>query len=535
MSGSASTRRLPDAIAADVLVLGGGPAAVWAALSAARSGARVVLADKGYCGTSGATAPANTHVWHLPEGRDRDAEVEARLTRSKGLAERDWLVRVMEQACRGLDDLGASGYPFPLREDGTQYRGQLRGPDYMSYMRRRILLSGVKVLDHHPGLELLASDGVVAGAVCLDQLTGKPRRVSAGALVLATGGCTFLSRALGCDGNTGDGYLMGVEAGASLSAMEFSGQYGISPAHSSVTKGMPYGFASLSLEDGSPLRPEPGQDRFEVIASAMAAGHTVFATLDRAGPEVQQWLRKGQPNCFLPFDRIGIDPFTQRFPITLRYEGTVRGVGGLVVVTDDCATTVPGLFAAGDAASRERLVGAASGGGRPNAAWAIASGTWSGAGAARFARALGDAIDTRPSVPLGEGGLRPHNESLAADFSKEVIDAVRREILPIDMGFFRDGPRIEASLGRLDEIWQEVRNYLRADGAQQVRTREAAALTAVARWIWTGTLTRPESRGLNRRIDHPAMDDALTRSIIVTGVDVPKTTLGARKKEGVAA
>jgi 2-polyprenyl-6-methoxyphenol hydroxylase-like FAD-dependent oxidoreductase len=47
-------------ITTDVLVLGGGPAGTWAALSAAKQGARVVLADKGYCGTSGATAPSNT-------------------------------------------------------------------------------------------------------------------------------------------------------------------------------------------------------------------------------------------------------------------------------------------------------------------------------------------------------------------------------------------------------------------------------------------------------------------------------------------
>jgi succinate dehydrogenase/fumarate reductase flavoprotein subunit len=48
---------------ADVLVLGGGPAGTWAALSAAERGARVVLADKGFCGTSGATAAAGTGVW----------------------------------------------------------------------------------------------------------------------------------------------------------------------------------------------------------------------------------------------------------------------------------------------------------------------------------------------------------------------------------------------------------------------------------------------------------------------------------------
>ncbi|MEU7468762.1 FAD-binding protein [Streptomyces sp. NPDC044984] len=54
----------PD-LTTDVLVAGGGPAATWAALRAARDGADVVLAGKGYCGTSGATASAGTGVWYV--------------------------------------------------------------------------------------------------------------------------------------------------------------------------------------------------------------------------------------------------------------------------------------------------------------------------------------------------------------------------------------------------------------------------------------------------------------------------------------
>ncbi|BCL36012.1 hypothetical protein NSMS1_24590 [Nostoc sp. MS1] len=48
---------------ADVLVIGGGPSVTWAAWNAASNGAKVILVDKGYCGTSGATAPSGTGVW----------------------------------------------------------------------------------------------------------------------------------------------------------------------------------------------------------------------------------------------------------------------------------------------------------------------------------------------------------------------------------------------------------------------------------------------------------------------------------------
>ena len=122
----------------------------------------------------------------------------------------------------------------------------------------------------------------------------------------------------------------------------------------------------------------------------------MFAQYDKAAPEVRPWLRQGQPNCFLPLDRNGIDPFTERWPVTLRCEGTVRGVGGIRLLDDDCATGVLGLYAAGDAATRERITGAISGGGGPNSSWAIASGNWAGRPAARFAARIGARIADRP-------------------------------------------------------------------------------------------------------------------------------------------
>ena len=55
---------------ADVLVIGGGPAGAWAAWSAATNGAKVVLVDKGYLGSSGATAPGGTNLLYLPPDKE---------------------------------------------------------------------------------------------------------------------------------------------------------------------------------------------------------------------------------------------------------------------------------------------------------------------------------------------------------------------------------------------------------------------------------------------------------------------------------
>jgi succinate dehydrogenase/fumarate reductase flavoprotein subunit len=65
---------------ADVLVIGGGPAGAWAAWSAAAQGAKVVLVDKGYLGTSGATAPGGTNLLYLPPDRElREQAVQKRM------------------------------------------------------------------------------------------------------------------------------------------------------------------------------------------------------------------------------------------------------------------------------------------------------------------------------------------------------------------------------------------------------------------------------------------------------------------------
>jgi succinate dehydrogenase/fumarate reductase flavoprotein subunit len=52
-----------------------------------------------------------------------------------------------------------------------------------------------------------------------------------------------------------------------------------------------------------------------------------------------------------------------------------------------------------------------------------------------------------------------------------------------------------------------------------VRSREAASIAASGRWSLTAALARQESRGMHRRTDFKASNDALTRTIILTGVD----------------
>ena len=85
----------PDALVTDVLVIGGGPAATWAAISATESGARVILVDKGYCGTSGATAAGGNNLWAIGPGPRREDSVRERELAAGRITDSEWMFRVL--------------------------------------------------------------------------------------------------------------------------------------------------------------------------------------------------------------------------------------------------------------------------------------------------------------------------------------------------------------------------------------------------------------------------------------------------------
>jgi len=503
----------------DVLIIGGGMAACWAAIGAARAGAEVVLVDKGFVGTSGVTATAGPgHWWVPPDPSLRAAAIEKRQQAAYGLSERIWAERVLETTWRTLPQLAAY-YPFSRDGSGNTYYPGVRGPEYLRALRHCALDLGVRILDHHPALELLThADGAVAGAAGYARLARRPWTIRAAACVLATGGCAFRSGLIGSHTNTGDGYLMGAEAGADLSGMEFSTIYTLSPAWCS-TRTLPYPAARFFDAAGAELDiPPPMADRahHRALAKAMLEG-PVFADLSEAPEALKPILRRIQPATIAPFERRGVRLFEDRFEVKLFGEGTVRGTGGLRIVDDDCQTTVHGLFAAGDAATRELVVGASSGGGSPNSAWALTSGQLGGAAAARLARSEGRRAGER-AFARGRAGLRPAGAARDVD-ERAAIGVVKDEMLSYDKAFWKRRASLEASQLLLDGVWAEIAGHRGAEGLDQVAARETASLVATARWSTRAALVRTETRGLHGRADAPDLSPGGARRLLVGGLD----------------
>jgi succinate dehydrogenase/fumarate reductase flavoprotein subunit len=273
--------------------------------------------------------------------------------------------------------------------------------------------------------------------------------------------------------------------------------------------------ASFSHADGTPVEGIYFQSTVQLAQKALRAGGPLYAVIDRVPADRLPAVRRAMVNWNVAFEKLGIDPFTQRFEIDFILEGTVRGTGGLVVDRDGW-TGVPGLYAAGDVAARDSLVGGTSGAGSPNAAWTVAGGTWAGRAAA--ARAL-TAAPAHRAVASGGAGLRPLGRPGPADDWRGVLAAVQAQMLPVRRNAIRSDDGLQAALGVLDPLWEHARDSLRGVGREVRHARETAAMIAMARWAGHSALARTESRGMHYRSDHPATDPLQRHRLRSGGLD----------------
>ncbi|MFT4044130.1 MAG: FAD-binding protein [Gordonia sp. (in: high G+C Gram-positive bacteria)] len=510
---------------ADVLILGGGPAAAWAAIAAAEEGASVVVADKGYLGASGVAATAGVGHWLVPPiAARRDEEISAREHIGRFLTDREWTNAVLDEVWnrtalieqwnfRSVTPSTRTRGPFAARPGERSFAGP--APDYLRFLRGRVKKAGAVVLDHSPGFELLVDNaGTVSGGAGYQRQRGRPWSVRSSAVILATGGTTWKSHSLGGDTNTGDGQLMAVELGAHLSSMEFSNFYGMVPFGSSMDKNGYFGAASYWDHEGNPIDYDNLHGSRATLLAASLRG-TITAQFTQFGPDMQPVVRENMPNFFMVTDKLGIDPFSQRFPIDWVQEGTVRGTGGIHLLDRRAWTGVPGLFAAGDVAARDRIVGAATGAGGPNLAWAVATGTWAGRGAAEFAASRRPEDDLAPS---GTKGLRSARDGSSSVDIGAITEQIRGQMLPIDKSVFRTDDGLRAGIALLDRLWDE-HDFVPHSPAQAQQYRETTAMLAMGRWALHTALLRTETRGMHTRVDHPTEDRAQQRRLLSGGLE----------------
>ena len=241
MTHPAATRRL----SAEVVVVGGGTAGTMAAITAAESGASVLLLEKAHVRHSGALAMGMDGVNNaVIPGKATPEDYVAEITRANdGIVDQR---TVRQTATRGFDmvqRLERYGVKFEKDEYGEYaVRRVHRSGSYVLPMpegkdvkkvlyrvlRRREMRERITIENRVMPVRVLTEGGRAVGVAGFDTRSGDFVEVAAGAVVLATGACGRLG--LPASGylygtyenptNAGDGYAMAYHAGAELSGIE---------------------------------------------------------------------------------------------------------------------------------------------------------------------------------------------------------------------------------------------------------------------------------------------------------------------------
>jgi succinate dehydrogenase/fumarate reductase flavoprotein subunit len=243
----------------DVLVIGGGIAGCWAAISAARKGVRVALVEKGDTIRSGAGGPGCDHWCNVPANPHSKVDPD---DWAKGMTKRPYSNGIGNQIqCREDYDtlLEMEQMGGKIRDSGDEYKGaegryddtkfifspryspnhstevviRVWGTTFKPALKKECKRLGVNIYDRVMITSLLTEGGIqgarVVGATGYNNRTGEFIVFKSKAAVLATAGDwslwmlntelsgynTFRSRTM-----TGDGFAMAWRAGGGLALTE---------------------------------------------------------------------------------------------------------------------------------------------------------------------------------------------------------------------------------------------------------------------------------------------------------------------------
>lgn len=222
----------------DVLIIGGGTAGCYAALTLrSLSDASVVIAEKADIRRSGCLAAGvNALNAYITKGHTPQFYVDYAKKDAAGIVREDLLLTMSEslnEVTKKLEDLGL----VILKDEQGEYvaRGtrniKINGENIKTILADAVKkLDDVQVINHLNITDYIVRDNTIAGALGFDIRTGTAYEIRAKAVLCATGGAAGLYRPNNpgfsrhkmwyCPFNTGAGYAMGIRAGAEMTTFE---------------------------------------------------------------------------------------------------------------------------------------------------------------------------------------------------------------------------------------------------------------------------------------------------------------------------
>ena len=528
-------------LATDVLVVGGGLAALRAAWSARQAGARVLVAVKRKLGQSGSSANTSggfAAAWTDLNPADDPAQHFADTVAGGGHVNDRALARILaEEAPARLRELIEVGARFQ-RRNGAFYLSpsgdhrharvlvpeHIRGTDLTLPLRAAVLATGVDVLENVLIVELLVDDGRVTGAVGLRRDRVGLVVIRARATVLGAGGA---GRLFSVTSNpvdvTGGGYALALEAGAVLRDMEFIQFYPwrvIRPFGSSRVPVQPSTFVAGAklynargerfMEAYDPVKKEAAtrdisaRGIFDQIRAGQAVDGGVILDVSDVPDDV---FRHENKKVVERLDPHGIDYRT--IPLIIAPEA--HFVMGGVLVDATGASSLPGLYACGETA------GGVHGGNRLNSNAVPETqvfGHRAGQAAARSAASPRSArLDA--TVARRWAGRLERLRDATSDVSPELKGALVafREAMWLGLGIVRTEAGLGKALAEAAATRERAAVTPAATLGDLVATTELGQLAATAVAVASSALFRTESRAAHYRDDHPMTDPAWVATV----------------------
>jgi succinate dehydrogenase / fumarate reductase flavoprotein subunit len=530
----------------DVLVIGAGGAGMRGAISAFDSGSGVTILSKSVLGKAHtvmaeggiAAALANVDSDDSWESHFSDTIEEGVYISNYRMAE--ILAKEAPERVRELEEYGAL---FDRTPEGTimqrafgahSYRrlchvGDRTGLEIIKTLEDQLLHRDIIFFDEFYVTKLLKEEERVVGVVGLKLDTGEFHTFSSKAIIIATGGCGRIYKVTSNSWeSTGDGLGLAYDVGAELMDMEMiqfhptgmvfpPGVKGLL-----VTEGVRGEGGILLNAQGerfmqrySPKKME--LDARDVVARAnyaeiMAGRGTphggVYLDITHRGAD---FIKRKLPSMYKQYmDFAGVDITKEKMEVapTVHYQ-----MGGVRVDPETTATSVPGLFAAGEVASG--LHGANRLGGN-SLADILVFGKRSGEGASSYAKKVDfGRIDeskileevARVKAFIGKGGLNPYD--LATDLE---------ETMSTYAGILRDESGLRNALTKILDL-RESSKETRVQGGLKynkglLQCLELPFMTTAAEAIVRGAIERKESRGAHARTDYPKRDPSMRKNII---------------------
>jgi succinate dehydrogenase/fumarate reductase flavoprotein subunit len=502
---------------ADVLVIGGGIAGCFAAIKAREQGAEVILVDKGFVGKAGQTPYAGSFMAFNPDwGHKLDVWMDYINRTSEYVNNRYWTEITIKESYARYEDLVSWGVQFKKGEDGQPIRypappgvtdalrfdEETRG-DYAQILRKQALRSGVKILDRIMVAELLKQNGKIVGAIGMPLDSYDLYTFVAKATILCVGACGYKPAGYPPIVQlTGDGEAMAYRAGAEILGKEFVDTH-------STRMDTPMGIPNVlgrkkNVPDDLQVLMGPGRGKPEINAEGnkipdrpAGASHYGYTYLER-----EFEAHAGRAPIYTP------TPTGNKQVVGGACLGmSLRKADGIWPADTNCASSLPGLYAAGDALGNIQngavyaLAGSAIAGG-------AVTGTIAGVAAAKAALQMGRLTVNEKEIIRAKQAVCAPKERRGGFSPRWVTQLLQNAMMPYFISYIKKADRLQATLTIVEFIQEHLVPRLFARDPHELRlAHETKNMVLSAEMRLRSALFRTESRGNHYREDYPRRDD----------------------------